>query len=124
MNLNLKKPCSNCPFLREGAIELEPGRLDGIIEDLTENDHINFQCHKTVHSKQGGEWLEDENGEQVYEPSGNESMCIGSAIYMLKIGRPSICMRIAIMTKMVSLKELQAQNDKIINPPSELIKHG
>lgn len=116
MNLNLKKPCANCPFLRDGAIELSPGRLEGIITDLAADDGINFQCHKTVHSKHGGEWVEGEDDEQYYEPSGNESMCIGSAIYMLKIGRPSISMRFALMVKMITLDELVAQNDKIIEP--------
>jgi hypothetical protein len=116
LNLNLKKPCANCPFLKDDAIELSPGRLEGIIADLTADDGINFQCHKTVHSKHGGDWSEDEDGGQHYEPSGNESMCIGSAIYMLKIGRPSISMRFALITKMISLDELTAQNEKIIEP--------
>lgn len=44
----LKRPCSNCPFLKEGAIELAPGRLHGIIEQLTSDDHSTFPCHKTV----------------------------------------------------------------------------
>jgi hypothetical protein len=116
VNLNLKKPCANCPFLIDGAIELAPGRLEGIIEDLVNDDGSNFQCHKTVHSKHGGDWIEGDGGGQHYEPSGNESMCIGSAIYMLKIGRPSISMRFALITKMIDLAELTAQNDKIIEP--------
>lgn len=116
VNLNLKKPCANCPFLREGAIALAPDRLEGIIDELTADDGINFQCHKTVHSKHGGDWIEGEDGEQCYQPSGNESMCIGSAIYMLKIGRPSVSMRLALMAKLITLDELTAQSDKIIEP--------
>lgn len=34
-HLRLKKPCENCPFLVKGAIELAPGRLDGIIEQFS-----------------------------------------------------------------------------------------
>lgn len=102
--------------MREGAIDLAPGRLEGIVSDLAADDHGNFQCHKTVHSKHGGEWEAGEYGEQCYTPSGNESMCIGSAIYMLKIGRPSISLRLALMLKMISLEELTAQNDVIIAP--------
>lgn len=30
----LKKPCANCPFLKCGAIDLAPGRLDSIIAQL------------------------------------------------------------------------------------------
>lgn len=116
MNLNLKKPCSNCPFLRNGAIELAPARLEGIIDDLMLDDTINFQCHKTIHSKIGGEWIEDDDGEEHYKPSGNESMCIGSAIYMLKAGRPSISLRFALIAGMISIEELTIQNKKIIEP--------
>ncbi|MDF5404448.1 hypothetical protein P3681_25155, partial [Vibrio parahaemolyticus] len=36
-HLRLKKPCANCPFRKEGAIELAPGRLEGIINDIVEN---------------------------------------------------------------------------------------
>lgn len=116
MNLNLKKPCANCPFLREGAINLSPSRLAGIIADLAADDGSNFQCHKTVYSKRGGDWVEYEDGEVGYQASGHESMCIGSAIYMLKVRRPSVALRFALMTKMISLGELTSQNDKVIEP--------
>lgn len=115
MNLNLKKPCANCPFLREGAIDLAPGRLAQIVDELTADDGANFQCHKTVHSKHGGDWVEDEEGEQHYAPSGNESLCIGSAIFMLKIGQPSISLRFALTAKMIELEALTDQNDSIID---------
>ncbi|KPG82229.1 hypothetical protein [Pseudomonas sp. RIT-PI-o] len=90
-HLRLKRPCTNCPFLKQGAIELAPGRLDGIIAGLIEDDHSTFQCHKTVHSARGGEWDDDGN----YAPSGHESMCAGAAAYLLKHKRPTVGMRIA-----------------------------
>lgn len=93
----MKTPCVNCPFRKRGAIELAPGRLEGIIEGLMEDDHSTFQCHKTVHSKRGGEF--DENGD--YTPSGNESMCAGAASFLMKKGRPTVGMRIAFMTKTI-----------------------
>jgi len=34
----LRRPCANCPFLKQGAIELAPGRLDGIVETLVSDD--------------------------------------------------------------------------------------
>lgn len=87
----LRKPCGNCPFRKTGAIELQPGRLEGIVADLRDNDMSTFQCHKTVHnSKTGGEWSEEGD----YEPSGNEAMCAGAILYLEKIGRPSVGMRI------------------------------
>lgn len=89
--LRLKKPCANCPFRKEGAIELRPGRLEGIISGMIERDHATFHCHKTVHSKRGGDWDEHEN----YHPSGQEAMCAGAAAYLLKKQRPTVVMRAA-----------------------------
>lgn len=93
----LKRPCANCPFLKEGAIALSPGRLEGIVENLMDNDGSSFHCHKTVHSKLGGEF--DDEGE--YQPSGKEAMCAGAAAYLMKKGRPTIGMRLAFMSKTV-----------------------
>ena len=45
-HFRLKKPCANCPFLKEGAIPLSRGRLEGIISTLIEDDQSTFQCHK------------------------------------------------------------------------------
>ena len=90
-HLRLKKPCANCPFLVDGAIDLAPGRRKAIIEGLMSDDHATFQCHKTVHSKHGGEWDEEGN----YAPSGEEAMCAGAAAVLVKRGRPSVAMRIA-----------------------------
>lgn len=97
-HLRLKRPCANCLFLKQGAIELEPGRLDGIITALIEDDHSTFSCHKTVHSARGGEWDDDGN----YTPSGHESMCAGAASYLMKHKRPTVGMRIAFATGMAS----------------------
>ena len=44
-----KRPCSNCPFrCDDDAIELRPGRLEGIIAGLLRNDMSTFVCHKTL----------------------------------------------------------------------------
>lgn len=90
----IKKPCGNCPFLKKGAIDLVPGRLEGIAESLLGDDHSTFPCHKIVHSAQGGDW--DEEG--AYHPSGREAMCAGAAAYLMKVGRPSVGMRLAFIT--------------------------
>lgn len=83
----LRKPCANCPFLKSGAIELRPGRLAGIIENLVDDDHSTFFCHKTV-SRADNQHLD--TGE--YLPVGTESMCAGAMIYLEKsAGRLSTC---------------------------------
>lgn len=59
MNFGMIKPCVDCPFLKEGAIELHPKRLEGIIKSLGD-DMTHFLRHKTAHnSKTGGDWGDD-----------------------------------------------------------------
>ncbi len=116
MRLDMKKPCANCPFLKIGAIDLQPGRLEGIIADLTASDQENFMCHKTVHGPKGGAWDDDEN---KYVPSGNESMCIGSAVYMWKAGNPSVALRMAFSFKLIKLDDVRKLARRIIDPPEQ-----
>lgn len=107
----LRKPCSNCPFLKSGAIELRPGRLDQIVSDLVANDHSSFICHKTL-SRRGHD---------------NESMCAGAATYLAKVGRPNIQMRLAtafgvdVIAKALENAELvidaQPVKDLVPDPP-------
>lgn len=106
----LRKPCSNCPFLKDGAIPLNPGRLEGIIDELLADDTSTFQCHKTVYSRSGGDW-DDDGG---YRPSGAEAMCAGAAAYLLKVGRPSVSMRLAEMIYPEIIKEYEQQSDAVI----------
>lgn len=107
----LKKPCENCPFLKEGAIELEEGRLEGIIESIMSDDNTVFHCHKTVHCDSGGDW----DDEQGYKPSGYESVCAGSLIYLEKHKNPSVTMRIGRALGMYDPKRLQSSFDKVID---------
>lgn len=108
----LTKPCGNCPFLKEGAIELRAGRLEGIVEQLVDDDHSTFQCHKTVHNERtGGEW--DEEGE--YKSSGKESMCAGAMIYLEKIGRPTVGMRLGCVLKMYDPEKLRPSFAAVID---------
>ena len=116
MQFKLKKPCANCPFLKEGGVPLRPGRLEGIVEEL-HDDHSHFLCHKTVHNNRtGGEWDDDDDGDHRYQASGMESQCVGSMIYLLKEGRQNVSMRLAAAFGMVDFDELQAQADKVIDP--------
>lgn len=89
----LKKPCKNCPFLkdRESAIELQPGRVEGIIESLIDGSASSFACHKTTHS---GEWVETDDGEETYQSSGKERQCAGSLAVLEKIGRRTQLMQV------------------------------
>lgn len=47
----IRRPCSNCPFRKEGSVRLRPGRLSSIVDGLLQDDTSTFHCHKTVHSR-------------------------------------------------------------------------
>ncbi|MFC6674062.1 hypothetical protein [Marinobacterium aestuariivivens] len=111
-HFRLKKPCQNCPFRIEGAIELAPGRLEGIVKDIVENDMTTFHCHKTVHSKNGGEWDEEGN----YVASGQEAMCAGAAAYLMKVGRPTVAMRMAFAVGDATVNDWDEAQFMIIDP--------
>jgi hypothetical protein len=109
----LKKPCANCPFRKEGAIHLAPGRLKGIIDQLLQDDWSTFHCHKTVHNgRTGGEWTEDGD----YQCSGKESTCAGAVIYLEKAGRPSVGMRLGAMTGDYDPEALKPAYGDVIDP--------
>ena len=112
----LKMPCSNCPFLKVGAIKLAPGRLEDIASSLVQDDHSSFLCHKVVHSRLGGTW-NDETG--IYASSGNESMCAGAAAYLIKVGRPTIGMRLAFAMRVIPLSQWDEACHDIIDAPVE-----
>lgn len=114
----LKKPCANCPFLKQGGIELRAGRLQGIIDNLIEDDHSTFQCHKTVHSKRGGEW----DGEGVYQASGKESMCAGALIYLEKARRPTVAMRIGRALGIYDPAVFESHLGSVIEPDGNVTK--
>lgn len=114
--LRLKKPCQNCPFRTEGSIGLRPGRLEGIAEGLLEDDLSSFHCHKTIHSKSGGEWNDD--GE--YIPSGKEAVCAGSIAYLLNEGRPSVPMRLAVAIGILNYADYADAREMVFNAKCNL----
>lgn len=109
----LRKPCADCPFLKDESFVLRPGRLEGIIDGLMTDDQSVFHCHKTVHNaRTGGEWTDD--GE--YAPSGNESYCAGALIYLHKAQMPSVAMRLGQAFGVFNPAALAASFDDVIDP--------
>lgn len=90
-NFNLKTPCANCPFRHTGAIELNPGRVEGIVENMRESDFVVFPCHKTT-----------------YGSAREVSACAGAMAYMMREGRPPVLLRVAVSMGMVSMRGLEA----------------
>lgn len=92
----MRKPCSNCPFRREGAIELREGRLQDIKASLIADDHEVFHCHKTLDAPEG------------------KAMCMGAAAWTNAHGRPNLLTRLALFLNVLSQEELDSA-EKIIN---------
>lgn len=88
----LKKPCANCPFLKDQgkAINLQPGRVEGIIDDLLRGVTTGFSCHKTLN----GEEIEDDEGNVIYQRGGKELECAGALAVLEKLNRPTQLVRI------------------------------
>lgn len=89
----LNKPCANCPFLKEGAIELAPGRVEGILQELITGESSGFTCHKTVYAKTGGHWEDTDDGER-YVRSGRECECVGALVALEKAGYQTQLMQV------------------------------
>ncbi len=101
MNFDLKRPCANCPFRKVGAIELHSERLPSIVAELLANDRRWFKCHKTLHLKPRAR---------------RDAQCVGSMVYLLKAGAPSVSMRLAASLGLLDFDALRAQADEIIEP--------
>jgi len=87
----LKKPCSNCPFRKDGnAIMLVSGRKEEIIEALLNGTAATFPCHKTVYRKDGRN--HDDNGQ--YKPV-DISHCPGAMAVCRKFGRDPQVVQVA-----------------------------
>lgn len=93
----VKRPCSNCPFRRDGAgISLESGRLDGIVAGLLADDHSTFVCHKTL------------NGER--------KTCAGALGVMYKLGRLPVIARLALTIGLIRQEDIVASADMVLDP--------
>jgi hypothetical protein len=116
MQYDLKRMCANCPFRKEGAINLMPGRLASIVDEMKADDHNQFACHKTVHNrKTGGDWTEDADGNTRYEYSGKESACMGSVAYLAREGHTSVQTRVALATKAITMDCITATFPDLID---------
>jgi len=92
-----KRPCSNCPFRKDGAgIALEPGRLDAIVADLKANDQNTFVCHKTLHTER--------------------MTCAGAVAVMSKIGQLPVIARLGLVVGIITQGDIAASADMVIDP--------
>lgn len=84
MEFDLKKPCDNCPFLREGGIRLTVPRVRDIAEGMLDSQGVTFPCHKTT--------VDDGEGDLKEGP--NSRHCAGALIFAEKNGNATQMMRV------------------------------
>ncbi|TSP14091.1 hypothetical protein FGG12_06175 [Cupriavidus campinensis] len=85
----MKRPCANCPWRKEGAIELRPGRIEEIVADLMKDDTKTFWCHKTLDKR------------------GHESACMGALAYQAAQGRLPVAARFALIVGDLKRSDLE-----------------
>ncbi len=84
MNYNLKRPCDDCPFLKEGGIRLTVGAIQEIGGAMLNPSGSTFACHKTV------EWDAD-GAEEINKHK--QQHCAGALIFAEKNGNATQPMR-------------------------------
>jgi len=91
-----KRPCSNCPFRHDGAgIELQPGRLEGIVSVLLADDQQTFVCHKTLDTER--------------------MTCAGAVALMSKLNRLPVIARLGLAVGVITVKDIEASAAMVIN---------
>lgn len=103
MEFALKKPCSNCPFLRTPFFYLHKKRKEEIASSLLFADQL-FPCHKTTN----GEW--DEEYEE-YTEGGAEQHCSGALAVLLKEDRlfDNFPLRLAVKEKWLDTTKIDME---------------
>jgi hypothetical protein len=92
-----KRACSNCPFRCDGAgIELEPGRVAGIVSDLLADDQRTFVCHKTLDKER--------------------MTCAGAIGLMYKVGRLPVIARLGLAVGVTTLADVTVSAAMVIEP--------
>jgi hypothetical protein len=96
MHFKLKRPCEDCPFLKEGGIRLRKARAEEIGGMMLSSDGGTFACHKTTDS--GGS-------------EGPEQHCAGALIFAEKHHTATQSMRVAERLRMYDFTKLQGEDD-------------
>lgn len=119
MQFDLKRPCKDCPFIKGTTMVLNPGRMEGIAEHLS-NDFNVFPCHKTTHQlAPEGREEEYDSEEGGYSLHGREQACMGALAYTLKHhGNLPVLARLAIRGDPSKINTIR-DNFHLITPPGK-----
>jgi hypothetical protein len=108
MLFKIKHPCELCPFRKDVRPFLR--RAQSIAEQM-EDDHFWFACHETTGVKSG----------RRVRPA-KQSHCAGLMGVLWKMKRPNIAMRLALMYKMITVKQLNSIQN-VFNSLNEFKNH-
>jgi hypothetical protein len=123
VKFDLKRPCSNCPFLnRDDAVRLRAGRIREIHDVVTASQGGSFPCHKTVSDDE----RDDDEGDGWIGPQPEWQWCAGALIYALKQERPNQIMRIALRLRLFNADELLAtpEADEVFSSRAQWLREG
>lgn len=109
----MKKPCKDCPFLKNSPMHLRPERLPSIVEGLHNNK--DFSCHKSVDYSSG---IENETGNTTYNLQSSK-YCAGAMIYLEKQNKPTLMMKIGEVYGHYNYKEMLEHKDMVIDSLEE-----
>lgn len=108
MMYDLKRPCGDCPFKREGGIRLDGERIESLTAQLLDWSGPTFACHKSTGV--GGEF-----------PDKEERHCAGALIFSEKHGIATQMTRIAGRLGMYSSTELE-DRDAVFDTAEEMLE--
>lgn len=106
MHFDLVRPCSDCPFLKDGGIRLRPARAREIADMMLSRDGGTFACHKTTEA--GGS-------------EGPVRHCAGALIFAESHKIMTQAMRIAERLQIYDHTKLE-ESDKVFVTRSEMLE--
>ncbi|WP_456363640.1 hypothetical protein [Priestia aryabhattai] len=109
----VKKPCNNCPFLKNSPMFLDEDRLPEIVEHLDNNGL--FHCHKTINYKKQ---IDTETNEMIKESKQNQ-FCAGAITYLEKQNRPNAPLQVAQRVGWYDPEDYLKNKDKVIDSLEE-----
>lgn len=115
MKYDMRRPCDNCPFLREGGIRLTRGRVREIAGMMLAGGPGDFPCHKTTVD------AEDEDGACDRAVTPDSKHCAGALIFAEKNGTPTQMMRICERIGMYDATKLEG-HDRVFDDMEEMLE--
>lgn len=107
MKFNLKKPCSGCPFLRDGhkAVRLRNAHRVSEVWAAATSTGPTFACHKTV----------DYDEEDLSRPQSAQEHCLGAILAGIVSGEgPNQLSRIMLRLRVIPPEAISDEKLKLV----------